>query len=49
MKLKRPDIILGVIRAILTQLMPWLEEEAKKTETPIDDNIVRVLKMLLES
>ncbi len=48
MKLKRPDIILGVIRVILQELLPWLEEEAKKTDTPIDDKAVQILKKLLE-
>ena len=43
----RTSIMMGVASVIIANLLPWLEEEAKKTETPIDDNMVKMLKVAL--
>lgn len=44
-----PNVIVYLIRAILCneQLQKWLREEAKKTNTPIDDLALDALDALL--
>lgn len=36
-----------ILREILCTLMDWLKREARKTDTPIDDMVVRVLEVVL--
>jgi hypothetical protein len=44
----RATLAMAVLKTIVKQLLPWLEEEAKKTETPLDDKVVAILKSLVE-
>jgi hypothetical protein len=48
-KTMKPEIIIHILRLILCnqEVMTWLENEASKTGTPIDDEVLRVLKLLL--
>lgn len=42
-------IVIKILQAILCDptIMAWLEAEAKKTETPIDDMALTMIKMML--
>lgn len=40
-------IILAVVRAVYCELRPWLREQAKASETPVDDRLLDVLDRLL--
>jgi len=40
-------IILAIVKIIYKELRPWLTEEAKKTETPVDEWMLSVLDRLL--
>jgi hypothetical protein len=45
----KPEIIIQILKLIFCnhEVMTWLEEQAAKTSTPIDDVAIRVLKLLL--
>jgi hypothetical protein len=45
----KAEIIIQILRLILcnNEMMAWLEEQAAKTNTPVDDVMVGVLKLLL--
>ena len=42
-----PKIIIQIIRLIICPLLEWLDQEAKKTETPVDDKAVAILAEIL--
>jgi len=42
------EIILKVVRTIFKSLRPWLVEQAKKTETPVDDYMIELLDWVLK-
>lgn len=42
------SVILTVLRFVLNdKLLVWLKEQAKKTDTPIDDTAVAIIEFLL--
>lgn len=42
------SVILMILRFILNEnLIAWLKEQAKKTDTPIDDTAVAIIEFLL--
>ena len=41
------SIVLAIVKLIYGHLRSWLLEEAKKTETPVDDWMLGVLDKLL--
>lgn len=41
------SLILTIVKLIYKELRPWLIEEAKKTETPVDDWMLGVLDRVL--
>ena len=41
-----PGIVLSILGMILKPLLPWLKEQAAKTETPIDNWAVEFLELL---
>lgn len=45
----KAEVIVQILRLILCnqEMLAWLEEQAAKTNTPIDDMMVGVLKLLL--
>jgi len=42
-----PKIIIQIISLIICPLLKWLDQEAKKTETPVDDKAVAILAEIL--
>lgn len=42
-----PKYALELVSIFICPLLGWLAEEAKKTETPIDDKTVAFLKLIL--
>jgi hypothetical protein len=44
-----PEMIVTILRLILCnpQMLEWLEAEAQKTDTPVDDTILAILKLAL--
>ena len=44
-----PAIIVYILRLVLCndRILIWLKEQAKKTETPLDDISVTIIEMLL--
>jgi len=40
-------LILGLVKMIYKQIREWLREEAKKTESPVDDWMLDILDKLL--
>jgi len=42
-----PKIAIQIIALVICPLLEWLEQEAKKTETPVDDKAVAVLAEIL--
>ena len=42
-----PKIIIQIVTLLVCPLLEWLEQEAKKTETPIDDKTVAILSEIL--
>lgn len=44
-----PVMIIGILRMVLCndEMMDWMEKEAKKSTTPIDDIAVKMVGMLL--
>jgi len=42
-----PQIIIQILSLLICPLFEWLSQEAKKTDTPIDDITVAILKELL--
>jgi hypothetical protein len=47
-KERRTELLFAIVKTVLKEILPWLEEEAKKTETPIDDKIIQMLKKVIE-
>lgn len=41
-----PAVILNLVGMILKPLLPWLKEQAKKSETPLDDWAVEFLEII---
>jgi hypothetical protein len=41
-----PSLLLTILGLIIRPMIPWLREEAKKSETPIDDWAVDFLDLL---
>ena len=41
-----PGIVLSILGMILKPLLPWLKEQAAKTETPIDNWAVEFLELI---
>lgn len=41
-----PQVILNLVGMILKPLLPWLKEQAKKSETPLDDWAVEFLELV---
>jgi PII-like signaling protein len=42
-----PEMVLRIVRVIYKSLRVWLAEEAKKSDTPVDDYMVEILDFLL--
>jgi len=42
-----PKIAIQIIALMVCPLLEWLGQEAKKTETPIDDKVVLILAEIL--
>jgi len=42
-----PKITVQIISLVICPLLGWLSQEAKKTDTPIDDTVVAILRELL--
>jgi hypothetical protein len=42
-----PEMVLRVVRVIYKSLSAWLHEEAKKSNTPVDDYMLEILDFLL--
>jgi hypothetical protein len=42
-----PEAVLKVVKVIYKALRPWLEEEAKKTATPVDNYMLELLDYFL--
>jgi hypothetical protein len=40
-------LVLSIVKMIYKELRPWLEQQAQKTETPVDDWMIAVLDKLL--
>ena len=41
-----PGAVLNIVGMILKPLLPWLKEQAKKSETPLDDWAVDFLELV---
>lgn len=41
-----PGIILNILGMVFRPLLPWLKEQATKTETPIDNWAVEFLELI---
>jgi hypothetical protein len=41
-----PGVVLNLVGMILKPLLPWLKEQAKKSETPLDDWAVDFLELI---
>mgnify|MGYP001567931446 CR=1 FL=1 len=41
-----PGLVLNILGMILRPLLPWLKEQAKKSETPLDDWAVEFLELV---
>ena len=41
-----PALVLSILGMILKPLLPWLKEQAAKTETPIDNWAVEFLELI---
>jgi len=41
-----PGMVLSILGMILKPLLPWLKEQAKKSETPLDDWAVEFLELV---
>ena len=41
-----PSLVLSILGMILKPLLPWLKEQAKKSETPLDDWCVEFLELV---
>lgn len=45
----KPELVLYLLRLLLcnNEIVTWMKEQAQKSETPIDDNIVAGIQYLL--
>ena len=41
-----PGLVLSILGMILKPLLPWLKEQAAKSETPLDDWAVEFLELV---
>ncbi len=41
-----PGVVLNIVGMILKPLLPWLKEQAAKTETPLDNWAVEFLELI---
>ena len=41
-----PGLVLNIIGMVIRPLLPWLKEQAAKTETPIDNWTVEFLELV---
>ena len=41
-----PGLVLSILGMILRPLLPWLKEQAGKSETPLDDWAVEFLELI---